>query len=99
MAAIAIPQAEIDRFCRKWRIGELALFGSVVGEAFRPDSDVDVLVRFDPAAEWSLYDWVDMRTELERLFGRPVDLVAESGLRNPIRRRSILRSKQVIYAA
>ncbi|MBI5427996.1 MAG: nucleotidyltransferase family protein [Nitrospinae bacterium] len=96
---IAIPSPKIEDFCRRWRIVELALFGSVLRDDFRPQSDIDVLVSFFSDAHWSLYDWVDMRDELTEIFGRDVDLVAKAGLRNPFRRHEILRTKEVIYAA
>ncbi len=97
-------QLEIDRsaiaeFCSRWRVTEFALFGSVLGEEFGPDSDIDILVTFAAAAPWSLFDFVDMTTELEGIFGRHVDLVEGKGIRNPFRRRSIIESKQVIHAA
>ena len=98
-ARIAFDEAKIAEFCRKWRIAEFALFGSVLRNDFRPDSDVDVLVSFHPDAPWSLFDFVDMQEELKVLFGRDVNLVEAEGLRNPFRRRSILRSKEVIHAA
>jgi uncharacterized protein len=94
-----IPPERIQAFCRKWRVREFCLFGSVLREDFRPDSDVDVLVSFDPDSEWDLLDLVDMREELSALFGRPVDLVEKEALRNPFRRRRILATRQVIYAA
>ncbi len=78
---------------------ELALFGSVLGENFSSDSDVDVLVTFARDAEWSLFDLVDMRDELREIFGRDVDLVEKAGLRNPFRRHAILTRREVIYAA
>jgi len=96
---VSVPTEKIAAFCRKWRIVEFALFGSVLRDDFRPDSDVDVLVTFDPGAPWSLWDLIDMRDELREMFGREVDLVEERSLTNPFRRRAILRSKQVIYAA
>jgi len=98
-ARIAFDEAKIAEFCRKWRIAEFALFGSVLRDDFRPDSDVDVLVTFDPDAGWSLFDLVDMQEELTTLFGRDVDLVEADGIRNPFRRHAILRSKEVIHAA
>ena len=94
-----IPVAAIRTFCRKWKIREFSLFGSVLRKDFRPDSDVDVLVEFEPDHCWSLYEVVDMKEELQTLFGRNVDLVMKGGLRNPIRRREILRTRQVVYAA
>jgi hypothetical protein len=96
---IDIPGDRITEFCRKWKIAELALFGSVLRDDFRPDSDVDVLVSLSGDAHWDLFDWVDMIEELKVIFGREVDLVEKSGLRNPFRRHAILSSKEVIYAA
>lgn len=98
-AHVQVPAEKIEAFCRKWRIVEMALFGSVVRDDFRPDSDVDVLVTFEPQTPWDLWDLIDMRAELREVFGREIDLVEERSLRNPFRRRSILRSKRVIYAA
>jgi predicted nucleotidyltransferase len=96
---IPFPVAQIAAFCQKWKITELAVFGSVLRDDFRPDSDVDVLVSFRDDAHWSLYDWVDMQEELHGIIGRQVDLVEKKGLHNPFRRHAILTTKQVIYAA
>jgi len=90
---------ELADFCRKWRVRELSLFGSALREDFRADSDVDVLVSFEPSAGWSLLDLVTMREELETLVGRHVDLVELEALRNPYRRAAILNTKRVLYAA
>jgi len=95
---IHVPKERIAEFCRKWKITELALFGSVLREDFRSDSDVDVLVTFATEAHHSLFDLVDMQEELSRLLGRKADLVEKQGLRNPFRRYEILRSHQVIFA-
>jgi uncharacterized protein len=94
-----IPFSRIEDFCRKWHIVEFALFGSILREDMRPGSDVDVLVRFSDDVQWNLYDWVDMEDELRGIFGRDVDLVSKSGLRNPFRRHEILRTQKVIYAS
>jgi len=96
---IDIPQEKIENFCHKWKITEFAFFGSALRDDFKPDSDVDVLVTLEQDTPWSLFDWVDMIDELKIMFGRNVDLVEKSGLRNPFRRKEILRSMQVIYAA
>ncbi len=96
---IDIPMGGIVDFCRRWKVAEFSLFGSVLRDDFRPDSDVDVLVSFSDDADWSLFDWVDMVDDLKAIFGRNVDLVEKDGLRNPFRRQAILNSKQVIYAA
>ncbi len=93
-----LPKRRIAAMCRKWKAREMALFGSVLRDDFGPDSDVDVLVTFEDDAPWNLWDLLDMREELRDVFGREVDLVEERSLNNPFRRRSILRSKEVIYA-
>ena len=98
-ARIDIPKEKIAEFCRQRRIKEFALFGSALREDFGSKSDVDVLIEFAEEADWSLYDWVDMIDELKDLFGRDVDLVSKQGLRNPFRRHSILKSREVVYAA
>ena len=89
---IALPQTQIADFCRRWNVAEFALFGSVLRDDFRPDSDVDVLVSFASGARWSLADYLDMQLELAEIFGRTVDLVERSGLHNPFMRREILNS-------
>ncbi len=96
---LPIPDKKIRTFCRRWKVTEFALFGSVLREDFRPDSDVDVLVSFAETARWSLWDLADMQQELESIFGRSVDLVENGTLRNPFRRQSILSTKEVLYAA
>jgi predicted nucleotidyltransferase len=80
-------------------VTELALFGSALRDDFGPESDVDLLVTFDPGAPWSLFDLVEMREELAEVFGREVDLVEKKALRNPFRRRAILDSSRTLYAA
>lgn len=99
VAQVGIPMEGIEGFCQKWRITEFSLFGSVLRDDFRPDSDVDVLVSFAPDAGHSLLEIVQMRNELVDLFGRNVDLVQEKALKNPFRRREILSTKEVVYAA
>jgi hypothetical protein len=96
---ITLPQKQIRDFCLKWKVTEMALFGSVLSEEFRPDSDIDVLVSFKDDAAWSLFDLVDMTDELRDIFGREVDLVEKDSLRNPIRKQAILNGNEVIYAA
>lgn len=99
---IDIPQEQVAAFCRRWQIKELALFGSVLRDDFRPDSDIDVLVQFDPQAHHTLLDMVRMQSELRRIFGRDIDLVERTAVeqsRNYIRRKAILQSAEVIHAA
>ena len=101
-ARIDIPKEALATFCRRWRIVELALFGSVLREDFGPASDIDVLVRFAPNAGHGFFELVRMQEELSELFGRNVDLVSRRGIensRNPIRRQAILQAAEVVYAA
>jgi predicted nucleotidyltransferase len=93
-----LPQKEIEEFCKRWRITEFSVFGSVLRDDFRPDSDIDVLVSIDPEAKIGLFELIDMKLELEKMFKRPVDLVEKEGLRNPYRRQEILSTAQVVYA-
>ena len=91
----------LDQFCRRWQIVELSLFGSVLRDDFRPDSDLDVLVAFTTHAPWTILDLVTMEAELSNLVGREVDLVEKRVIensRNPIRQAEILNSAQVFYA-
>jgi uncharacterized protein len=94
---VEVPQEQIEAFCRKWKIREFALFGSVLRDDFRPDSDVDVLVRFQPDPGHTLFDRVTMEEELTALFGRKVDMVRRDGVGNPFMRWNILTTAQVIY--
>lgn len=96
---IAVDRGRIAEFCHKWRVKELAIFGSALRDDFSPDSDVDVLVVLQPNHGLNLYDWVDMIDELGTILGRSVDLVAKGGLKNPFRRREILRTAEVLYAS
>jgi predicted nucleotidyltransferase len=96
---IPVSQQQIETFCRKWQIREFALFGSVLRDDFRPDSDVDVLVEFDEGFHPGFRGWNRMVEELEGLFGRSVDLVRKDLVVNPYRRRHILQHQQVLYAS
>jgi hypothetical protein len=96
---IDVPRERIEEFCRKWHVTELALFGSVLRDDFRPDSDVDVLVTFEAGFRPALDDWLDMEDELAATLGRKVDLVEKSRVENPFIRRHILHHHQVLYAA
>lgn len=101
-AKIRIPTAKLAEFAKRWNISELALFGSALREEFGPDSDIDVLVSFKPGAQVTLFDMVRMKDELEKIFGREVDLISKRGLensRNYLRRKQILDSAQVIHVA
>jgi predicted nucleotidyltransferase len=99
---ISLDQEKIESFCRKWKVRELALFGSALRDDFKPESDVDLLVTFEPDADWSLLDHIRMEEELSEIIGRKVDLVSRRAIErsaNRIRRQSILSSARVVYAA
>jgi predicted nucleotidyltransferase len=99
---IRLDQDQIAAFCRKWRIAEMSLFGSVLRDDFGPDSDVDFLVTFEPGADHDWEAWPVMVDELAGIVGRPVDFVEQRLVeqsRNYIRRREILTTARRIYAA
>lgn len=97
---VPLDLARIAEFCRRWQVRELALFGSVLRDDFRPEeSDVDVLFRFLPGAHVGAWEALDMYEEIQVIFGRKVDLVEARLVRNPWRRKSIFESARTIYAA
>jgi hypothetical protein len=96
------PTERLEEFCRRWEIAELRVFGSALREDFRPDSDLDLLVRFAPDADWSLLDHVTMEEELSSIVGRKVDLVSQLAVErssNWIRRKAILESAEPYFAS
>lgn len=98
----SLPRDEIVDFCRQWKIVEFSLFGSVLRDDFRPDSDIDVLVVFAPESKWGLLALSRMKRELARILGREVDLVSKRAIEqshNWIRRKEILETAQVFYVA
>lgn len=99
---IDIPKDKIVGFCKKWKIREFYLFGSVLRDDFGADSDIDVLVAFSEEARHTLFNLVHMESELKDIFGREVDLISRRGIessRNYIRRNAILNSLVSVYAA
>ncbi|MBM3501263.1 MAG: nucleotidyltransferase family protein [Armatimonadetes bacterium] len=97
------PQIDVDRdaiarFCRQNRIRWMALFGSVLRDDFRQDSDVDVLVDFEPETRIGLVGLAQLELDLEDLFGRQVDLSTFEGL-NPHFRDRVLAEARDLYAA
>lgn len=99
---ISIDRKKIAKFCHRWKITELALFGSVLRDDFRLDSDVDVLVPFSPDAEWSLLDHIEMEEDLSVILGYKVDLVSRRAIEhseNWIRRKAILETAESYYVS
>jgi predicted nucleotidyltransferase len=100
--AIDIPRDRLADFCRRWKISELAVFGSALRADFGPTSDLDLLVTFTSEAQWSLLDHIQMEEELKTLVGRDVDLITRSAVErsgNRIRREEILRSAVPLHVA
>ena len=95
---LRIPCEELTSFCRRYQVRELAIFGSMLRQDHRPDSDVDLLVSFEPAARVTFLTLAKMQHELEALFGRKVDVVLKDGLK-PVIRDHILATARVLYAA
>jgi predicted nucleotidyltransferase len=93
-----LPLELLSSYCRHNDISKLALFGSVLRDDFRMNSDIDMLVEFEPDARVGFMTLARMRRELSELLGRTVDLVPESGLK-PLIRDDVLDSAKVLYAA
>jgi uncharacterized protein len=92
-------QPQIEAFCQKYSVQEMSLFGSAIRPDFRPDSDVDVMLQFEPGHGFTFENTPDIQDDLERLFGRAVDVIEKGRIRNPIRRAAIMGNYRVIYAA
>ena len=101
LTAIDLPMDAIAEFCDRWQVTEFALFGSVLRDDFRPDSDIDVMVQFHPEAHPTFSSLDQMEAQLRTMFHRDIDLITRQGVetsRNYLRRQEILSSAQVIYA-
>ena len=95
MDNIPVPKDEIARFCERHHIQKLSLFGSVLRDDFRPDSDIDVLVEFEPGHVPGLA-FFGMEAELSTLFGRPVELHTPNFLSRYFRDQ-VMHEAQVQY--
>jgi uncharacterized protein len=92
----------LETFCRRWQIVELSVFGSVLRDDFRSDSDIDVLVDFEPGARHTIFDVVRMEDELTALVGRKIDLIEKRAIEasdNRLRKQAILGTARVFYHA
>ena len=95
---ISLDEDEIKRLCVKYHLTELSVFGSAIRDDFNDDSDVDILVSFDENSHSTLMDILDLKDFFTNLLNREVDIVEKEGLSNPFRKKSILSTKEVIYA-
>ncbi len=99
---LRVDRARIRAFCRRWKIVEFSVFGSVLRDDFTAHSDVDVLVSFAPDAQWGLFDHVAMEEDLRAIVGRKVDIVTRRAVersQNWVRRKAILGSAEPVYVA
>ncbi|MCA1682206.1 MAG: nucleotidyltransferase domain-containing protein, partial [Actinobacteria bacterium] len=94
-------RAQIEALCRELGIRRLDLFGSAVGDSFDPgSSDVDVLVEFNIRPGFDYFGtYFDLKEGLERILGRPVDVVSATSIRNPYFRDQVMRTREILYAA
>lgn len=102
VGALSIPMEQLEALCQRWRIVELALFGSVLRDDFGPDSDVDVLVTFEDPATIGIIEFDQLRRELEALFARRVDLLERAVVlqqRNPWFKHAVLSGARTVYRA
>ncbi|MDE2889644.1 MAG: nucleotidyltransferase family protein [Gemmatimonadota bacterium] len=98
---ISVSKFALAAVCQEYGIKRLAVFGSALRENFEPESDIDVLVEFEPGRTPGLLGIAEVAARLSALFGREVDLVTRSAVeqsRNYIRRRAILDSAEEVYA-
>jgi uncharacterized protein len=97
---LKLSLTEIADFCQQWQIAEMALFGSVLSDEFRAESDIDFLISFLPNARQGLLTLAKIKHELENRLGRQVDLVLKQSVEtseNWLRRNDILQTARVIY--
>ena len=94
---IQIDEERLAEICRQFHVQELALFGSVLRDDFRNDSDIDVLVEYEPDAVVGLFHHFKLEEALEQVLGRNVDLIPKGGLRS-ILKDEVLRTAEIIYA-
>jgi len=96
IANISFDKKRLALFCQQHHIRRLALFGSVLREDFGPDSDVDMLVEFEPGARIGLIGLAGIENTLSRLIGRKVDLNT-AGCLSPYFRNEVLYEAEVVY--
>jgi predicted nucleotidyltransferase len=99
-AKLRIPKKAIAALCRKYGVRKLSLFGSAARGEMKPESDVDLMLEFDPASKTSLWDYPAMQEDFSALFDhRKVEFASPEILRNPFRRKTILPDLKTLYEA
>ena len=98
--SVDIPVEHLHDFCQRWKVSELAVFGSALNENYPIESDLDLLISFEKDVQWGLFDLVNMELELGKIFDKNIDLVEKRAVTNSenyLRRRGILDNAQIIY--
>lgn len=93
-----VDESKLADLCRRYKVRELSMFGSAARGEMRPDSDIDLLVEFQPNAEVGLLDHAGLMLDLAELLGRKVDLVSKKALK-PLIRDAVLADARLVYAA
>lgn len=96
---LSIDETTIKEIASRYRIKELSVFGSCIRDDFHASSDVDIVIEFFNSKEISLFDLMDIQEYLEAKLSRKVDIVEPKGIRNPIRKKIIMESKEILYVA
>lgn len=99
IAAVAERAGELEQLCLRYSVQRLDLFGSALtSRSWTEESDLDFLVEFQPLpAGTYAHTYFGLREALEQLFGRPVDLVVDSAIKNPYFRQSVEETRTVVY--
>jgi len=92
-----LDENEIIKIAQNFKVNELYLFGSILTKDFTSKSDIDILVSFSPESAVSLFELQNLKSKLSNILHRDVDLIEIEGLKNPYRRKTILRSARKIY--
>ena len=96
---ISIKYEDIVRLCEKYHISELSVFGSAIRDDFRDESDIDILVTFENLFDISIFDLIDIESEFAKIVNRKAQVVIKESLKNPIRKKRILSTREVVYVA
>jgi uncharacterized protein len=93
-------KTQLEKICIDLKLKKIDLFGSAVSEKFNDNSDVDMLVEFEIFENENFFDkYFELKTRLENLFNRPVDIVIEHAIKNPFFKQSVEKTRKNIYAA
>jgi predicted nucleotidyltransferase len=96
---IYLKYSDVINLCKKYCIIELSIFGSSIWDDFTQNSDVDILVSFEQNSKIILFDIMELEKEFSLVIKRKVNIVEKESLKNPIRKKNILSTRKIIYAA